>query len=56
MVSVVTQWRWPEAECYHTAVAFEVTVRLVTGEVTGTVPAHCMDCGHVFEDEEWSGR
>ena len=56
MVSAVTQWRWPEAECYHANVAFEMTVKLFTGEIAKTVPAHCVDCGHVLEGDEWSGR
>lgn len=46
----MSEYRWPEAECYHTNIAFSMTVRLFTGEIINHVPSHCMDCGKTFED------
>lgn len=56
MVSAVMLWRWPERECFHGNIAVRVSLNPATGQMASTAPAQCVDCGHLFEDEEWSGR
>lgn len=46
----MTEYRWPVRECLHYNVSFSITVRLVTGEVLGSLPVRCLDCGLEFED------
>lgn len=56
VVSAVMLWRWPERECFHGNIAVRVSLNPATGQMASTAPAQCVDCGHLFEDEEWSGR